>query len=223
MYSLKTLMTAPWKWDGSHVGAIDDLISEHQMVGKYLVVFLKDRTCGFINRYDTSVPLIADELKPLFGLAKMGRHRCTVTGREAIITRYIEEEGPFSPGVLTSPATVLAIRRAYLFRWALGLLHNVDGSLWYRKYKSGVIDVTSCRDSKIGYEKTTSIITQAVLKRWFNNDWSLVNETAHHVFGGRQIKAFLSEIGTIIRRVDPNFGWWSNAIIGRLKQRWPND
>src|SRR5438067_12449762 len=85
------------KWDGSDLGDISDF---------YLEIWEPD--IGFIGsrlnlntdkgpaqvlawKYKDDIPLIIDELKPIFGLRKIGRHKCTIHRVKLLIAEYVEQ------------------------------------------------------------------------------------------------------------------------------------
>ena len=225
--------TLQFKWDGSHLGPLDLSIEKHyefiqdDVIRRILV--LNPAAGGglvHLNRFDGNIPLIADELKPLFGLPKIGRHRCTVANargvpREALISRIDGEEMPFKAELASDARLVACVQRCYLFRWALGLTRNSDSALWMRTYKSGVTCVTSYRETKVDYEKTKcqgAVIPDSVMKRWFG-DWDKVDQTARQVFGETTAAILKFNIEDIIRRYDTTYVWWAGAIVNRIFQR----
>ncbi len=214
----------PFKWDGSDVGAIDVYITTWEYVDPFTVLFFVDGSRAVAHAYKDAVPLIADELKPLFGLTKLGRHRCTIGARPALITRLIAAENSLpkeGKGVVT-PDLIPSVRRAYVFRWALGLLRNSDTALWFRTYTSGVSSITSFREDKFDYTRTSSqgaTLTQTVVKRWFDNDWDNVNASMRAQFTHEQLVQLRLTIADVIKRLDPKLVTWTQHILRRIQDR----
>lgn len=210
-----------FKWNGSDLGPLEEQIENYEIYEKRTRVLFKDRSSAYANRLDDSIPLIADELKPIFGLTKIGRHRCSVGGRFALMSRIVcNDEGPLTADMVT-PDLVSTLQRCYLYRWALGLTNNTDAAMWYRRYKSGVTIITSYRELKVGYDKTHSRgaqISCAAMKRWFK-DWSVVDGAMKHIFGHRNCAELRFQIDAIVRRIDTRCVSWTGQILRRIQER----
>lgn len=215
------VVTPLFKWDGSNIGAVDQHIASYRIISGRVYLYFKDGTVALANRYDNSVALICDELKPLFGLPKIGRHRCTIDNRQAIISHIAcEAEHPFNTEMAT-PELITSLQRCYLFRWVLGLTQNSDAALWVRRYKSGVVIVTSYRENNVAYHKKSpagAIIPDVSMKRWFTH-WDQVNALTSQLFGSRNLSELRFEIDAIIRRVDPKQVSWIACIMQRIQER----
>ncbi|CAH6418810.1 Hypothetical protein POVN_LOCUS533 [uncultured virus] len=209
------------KWDGSNLGAIDEHIENYTIVDSRVRLHFRDGSKAHANRFDNSVALIADELKPLFGLPKIGRHRCTITGRNAIISKIeCDDESPFGTSYAT-PEHLGALQRCYLFRWALGLTYNVDASLWMRNYRSGVSIITSYKELKVNYTNDNPLgakIPKSAMKRWFS-DWEQVTHVAEKLFSHRTMIDLRFEIDAIVRRIDKEWVSWTGQIVRRIQER----
>lgn len=210
----------PFTWDGSNVGKVDEWIVKSEVVNGNTMIHFTDGTIAIGNGYFNSIPLIADELKPLFGIVKIGRHRCIIGGKDAIISRVEGVEFPFTTSFATQDH-LESIRRAYVFRWALGLVSNVDASLWVRQYKNGLSFVTSYKETKFDYASQSaqgSCISGTILRRWFNT-WDVVDETMSNIFKDVNMAYLRFAIEDIVKRLDRQLITWTSSIIKRIQER----
>lgn len=214
-------MTTKYIWDGSHLGSIDDDLLSYEIRDSRVYVKFKQGFEAIANRFDNSIPIIADELKPLFGLPKIGRHRCLIDNRESIISKVeCKDEHPFATQ-MAKTELVPYIQKCYVYRWILGLTQNTDTSLWIRKYKSGIECVTSYRDVSVGYEKKSaqgSCIPKIAVKKWFGS-WDQVNKLVQYIFANKKLCTIRFEIETIVRRIDPQQVTWISCMIQRIQER----
>ncbi len=213
--------TPLFKWDGSDIGSIDEHIESFDIAYGNIYLRFKDGTRAMANRFDNSVALICDELKPLFGLPKIGRHRCTINARIAIISNVrAETEHPFATS-MASTVNRHNLQCCYLFRWVMGLTQNSDSALWVQRWGSGAVTVTSYREINIAYHKRTpggATITDVAMKRWFG-EWDRVNALAVQLFGDRNLSELRFEIERTVRRIDPKQVAWISCIVQRIQER----
>lgn len=224
-----------FKWDGSNIGNIDHLIKQHEIIEDRIVLTFINGEKAFVNRYDNAIPLIADELKPIFGLTKIGRHQCTIAAegpigikRQAIISQIIGKEYPFSTSkemskenILNTPDVQCYLQKSYLYRWALGFTRNSDSALWVRTYNSGVTVITSYREIKVDYENEKvqgAKMSAKSVKSWFHG-WEKVDELTQTLFSDKNLTQLRFDIENVVRRIDSNYIWWGLRIISRIQSR----
>lgn len=245
-------------WDGTFIGDIEHHIrayasDKEKRKTHFAFVhtpgvseYAQDITMVIIARFKNLTPVIADELKPLFGLQKLGRHYGCIGNKKVLISRCIYgTDEPFSSfllyrGIPPSPKPMkninvddikYMVRRVYIYRWALGLTLNHDASLWVRRPPVTAVSpvITSWRETGIVTEpwKVSNRIPNTGLKRWFDNDWKQVNITLTQMVneGSRQQSTtplinLRFEIEDIIRRIDQNYLGWSTFIISRLHEKY---
>jgi hypothetical protein len=77
------------EWDGSYLGSFSkDIIRDHIYFHRIKVVRLrikKKKYIGFIRQVKSKILCIYDELKPIFGIPKMGTHSLHISGKLYII------------------------------------------------------------------------------------------------------------------------------------------
>lgn len=218
----------PFTWDGSDIGFIDPYIRKWKPYKGQTLLFLHGGFKAYANRLDEksgSISLIADELKPLFGLKKLGRHKCLIGDNPAIITKIEGQESIFTTEKgENNPKLIPYVQKCYVYRWALGLSSNVDSSLWIRSYTSGVSIVTSYLEIKYMYpeekdKKQISRIPDVAVKKWFGNDWSKTVEIVENMFDEKSLAKVRLEVDSIIRRIDRSHVGWAQQILRRIQER----
>lgn len=202
-------------WDGSYIGNINNLIISFEIIEKYVKV--KFTNCeAYVFTYVNSIPIIADEIKPLFGLIKIGIHYGKWGDKDIILYKIEGEEKMLDT---LNGIQIEEVQRAYIFRWALGFSSYGDDILLTRKYKSGVKTVTSYMDLEYNYDpkhKFCSKITKSVINKWFYNSEAIDN-MIKSMFKRSDLPTLRNDIDNIIRKIDPNHIAWSTSIICRLQ------
>jgi hypothetical protein len=203
-------------WDGSHIGKLsNNNIIEYKNYDNLEIIFLNDsgeKYTAIITKYTNSIALVIDELKPLFGIEKFGRHSCYINKSKKILTLIKNNYKPFTPDSIISLKSSLRndIRQSYVFRYITGLTYNIDKSLWYVNGK-----ITSYYENKIDFNK--SDITKTCFNKWFLDDWNDVVKILKKIVG-KNIMFFKFKIDEIILRVDKNYIQNSNEMIKRIEQ-----
>ena len=154
-------------WDGSFIGEINEYIISYEIIENYVRLNFKDNLSAYVFKYENSVPLIADEIKPLFGIIKIGRHSATWNGKKVLLSKI---EGSESLLEGTNDIQFEDIQKSYIYRWCLGLTSFGDNILKVRTYKSGIKRVTSYVETEYNYDpknKYCSKITKSVIIKWY--------------------------------------------------------
>ena len=185
-------MTNPFIWDGTFLGTINDTnINKKYAVGdrEYWDITINSfRIVCLIKRVKDCTSCIIDELKPLFGLEKMGSHhikyrnnfiilyrsRLTENGKEVVYEHSLNDL--HLKDVLHIDNTILnKIRKIYVFRDLLKIGKTNDNNIIIRHSPSGVIYPISYNESALKLEKITNFSTPSTIpevchKKWFRND-----------------------------------------------------
>jgi hypothetical protein len=215
------------KWDGSDLGDIGSHITHilnfKNITYYYLLAsFITSKPTYHmvsLKEYKDSVPLICDELKPLFNLSKIGRHKVTIASKEYIMDRFHNQESKMDPEYTKIyPHITNSVKLCYTFRWIMGLTLSHDSSLIIRKYPNGLITAISSRENNLDYSdlKRGSKLSQRCLKLWFNNDNEDIDKTVKLMINNRDLIFLRFDIDRIVRRVDKDMVWWTAFIIERL-------
>ena len=222
-----SLKTKNLRWDGSFIGEIDKYVRKILYVKKNVIIILKHKIKIILTSYKNNISLIADELKPLFGLSKIGRHLCIYKKKKYIISlikkniktpfepRPIKEFYNDSPSKIYKDNLKLSIKKCFHFRYILGLTLNTLNSLQLNELNNGIVIITSSKESKIFYADGNSnknSLPDLLIKNWFG-DWGEVSNLTKRLFVDKNLITLRFEIENIISRIDPEYLWWSSYII----------
>lgn len=209
-------------WDGSNIGDIDHLISKFDIIDKRVILTFIDESKAYATKHTNTICLIADELKPYFGMDKIGRCVCIINGTLAIIHRIIGIENNLSD--VDFDVNVNHVRKVFIFRWFLGLIRNYDASIMIRQYKSGIYSIISLYDNMYDYDREFqgSNIPKTAKVKWFNDE-DAHNNMARYMLSNYTFIEIRSIIDRVIKRIDREHSLWSIAICSRLSQYITNE
>jgi hypothetical protein len=205
-----------FKWDGTDIGDVSSHITNIEMEQNYVIINFKNNEKAYAFKFDNNIPLVTDELKILFGLPKVGRHKCIINDKKIILCRKIcaentlQENDKFNDNEL---------QRIYVFRWALGL--TLSSSLRIRKFDNGINSLLSYQEISIDYDNNNirrSVIPDTIIKKYFNNRENL-DILVKNMFPYNEFVNLRVKIDNIIRRVDKEYVWWNANIIERLTNK----
>lgn len=215
-------MTVPLvMWDGSYLGDLDKFITSS--VNEFDLVRITFRGLYYgseknlkaqVYKYSDNVPLIIDELKMVFGMAKVGRHVATIEGKHYLLCQdglecQLSEYKELLP---IDKELKHSIARCYVFRWIMGLTLNTDSSIRMRINKFGTY-AHSYRE--VGIKYTTSKITSIAVKSWFVDECE-VEQIVKEFVNNRPHIEIRMNIESIIRRIDPEYVWMISYILDRI-------
>lgn len=193
-------------WDGSNIGPIKVEYVNLTPFGH--AVTLSDYTTAYIHKYEDLIPLIADEIKPIFGLNKIGRHMCSVDDVPMILSQRHGDTFTCDDETDLGERDIDDIRRCCVFRWCLGFTLNGERDLWQLPDR-----ITSYCERKYTHDITAP--PTKIIRRWFRNH-SRFEQFIAHIFNGTPISQVRSRIEAIIMQFDPDQIEWINSIHRRL-------
>jgi hypothetical protein len=211
-------------WDGSDLGDItkyyiDIKNPEENKSGAVLKLRTKygDIKC-FAWKYSNDIPLIIDELKPIFGLPKIGRHKCSIEGINMLIARRENKlENVLEPG----QGDIDDIRRCIVFRHLFGIITYGD-CLWYRP-GTGII---SYKELTVDFNKKGSKISKTNITKWFRGDYGLVNSITLEMLKSTNKEDYTltklaqltrCRINTVINRINKDMIAISSGFMSRIQ------
>ena len=204
-------------WDGSDLGDITKYyldIAEPlpNMSGSILKLNTKyDKIKCFAWKYKNDLPLIIDELKPIFGLAKIGRHKCTIEGIKILIAKRVDKKENI---LKKDEGDIDSIRECIVFRQLFGILTN-GNCLWYRP-GTGVM---SYKELTIDHNKTTSQISKININKWFDGDYGLITDTVVILLKNSSEEDYsLTKLTQLARiKINKNMSPIASGFMGRIQ------
>lgn len=230
-------------WDGSLVKPIQlaEIRSDPYV---YWQVKINGRKYWVIRRFIKDLrPVIADELKPYFGLNKCGTHyfkkgklyvllirsRDPHLSPELTLNRYIA-----NPELITDYMRE-QVQLIYTFRRMTGMSKNINNSLIIRRVGYD-LRIYSLYDTFPLNDSKAADIPDAVLNRWFEFDGVEFYDTLADMLGtprpnnddpddlfGQALHRLNMHLESLIARVDIDLIWYQsdiiNYIIGKVTPR----
>lgn len=239
-YDTQIFTEHPFIWDGSYLGQFPSSIivcerNVHDL--KYFHLKLGSFYHFCIAKTTTSdYPCLFDELKPLFGLSKLGTHTIHIENKYYLLMRpsvkgivcvydhklsdvleYIDYTNPLNSSFINQ------MRRIFLFRDIVGLTVSNDSSIRLRYVGKGYVPM-SFKETKTCILQERSILPITILEKWFNN--MKITDVARQIMGiyestdlSEYLFHFRNDVERIIKRVNRDLLWMSVYIVERLSDR----
>lgn len=146
--------------------------------------------------------VIVDEIKPIFGISKIGKCYVTVKGKIKVAS-LVHEGIPLHKydGEITL-SDKEKIRKVLLFRWFLNLKNNNESSILVLPTPMGV-DFTSFVEKSFTDKEEKCEIGKRCFKKYFGSheEW---NEAIEE-FIPRNVNSLREELTSVVKRVDPQW------------------
>lgn len=200
-------------WDGSTITNISHSMFEQLSSGRYSLSL--DSSIRFrVEEFKNSTPLIIDELKPIFGLPKIGRHKVEYLDFSSqLLCRELGFERPVCLRRAKFPIDLeetYDIFKTRLFRWIVGLPTIFVGKdMIFRTSDSGC-EVVSWRDEKIDFARTDPKFLIGVGSSW--DPGKAMKEMLY----GYTYGSLKDAVSDVIRRIDSSMIWFVNDIMARV-------
>lgn len=228
-----------FKWDGTD---ITELISKCDIYGakfnrlKYWVIQhtnhesgkASEETC-IVKSSKNSLSCLADELKPVFGLPKLGTHWCRLNAKTYILVKcnrttegYIKEEITLNMIDVSTSLLKLQIQEVFAFRELLGVTCSFESSIVIREGKSGYYPISFQEPSMATGD--SKVIPFTILDKWFDDtSMDIVVKRLCRINNIERLSTVLHELRNqieyIIERVDRRMITYKNCIINRITER----
>ena len=228
-----------FKWDGTDV---TDIISKSDIFGakfnrlNYWVIQYVDpetnetteETC-IVRNCKNSLPCVVDEIKPVFGLQKLGTQWCRQGGKTHILIKcvytkegYIKEEITLNMIDVSTVLLRLQVQEVFAFRELLGVTCSYESSIIVREGKSGPYPVSFYEPNMATID--TKVIPFNVLDKWFEGssiDIVVKRLCRIHTIDriGTVLHELRSQIEDVIERVDRRAITFNTCILNRVTQR----
>jgi hypothetical protein len=218
----------PLKWSGEYIGTLSDsdIVSKKKVGRKtyWMVNFCGLKYLCNVRQTNTSEAAIADEMKVLFKIIRLGTVRCKYKSKYyTLINVRSTEELSTTPKTKENPSKsyINSVRRNIVFRYVIGSKIMSDNDLV--EISEGDLEyVTSYRDSSLKpFAEERYVIPDTVKNRWFKDKSMTV--FASEMFGVDDnsdliytVSWFRKECRSIIERVDEELVYLISFICERL-------
>lgn len=193
-----------------------------------------------IRKCSTILPIICDELKPIFGLHKLGTHwteknkkifmliKTMVNDNGEIIqdktmSEYLKMDPGIGEELQSNGLFRKQMQEIFTFRDILGILKNTDSCISLR-FRSNIYFPISSYEPKMDPAKIKSCLSDKIINTWFT-DVSVIEclKSITHIHkyedistGVHTIRQKLHEVFT---RIDKSYIHYSDFIIQKILQR----
>lgn len=231
-----------FKWDGSNV--TDILLKAEILEGifnktTYWIIKLDRKyTCIVKNKIfnsqksgnNESLPCIIDEIKPLFGLPKVGSHWCKLFGKHRVLLRctdndIIREDIALNKLDMTvvkkNQILFYQIQELFTFRELLGITQSFNSNVVVRTDGKNVYPLSINESSMVIDD--SNVLPTTVLDLWFED--TSVDKVALRLLKVRSINdiknihKLRSDIEKVIERVDRRNIIYASYIVTRIIER----
>lgn len=213
-------------WDGSKLGCFSSEVIEQEFKEKqrkywqlrleetfYALVIEKNKKYGLF-------PILSDELKPLFGLRKLGSHQIQIGKKEYFLFRVeFDHDTLYWDVTLTEYKEKIEdrkmIAKIFIFHDLLAITNANQSSIILRK-EAGELAAYSYVLKNSHFFKDSVSLPYKVSNKW-------LEEYDHGELLQEMIGDNLAELGfeieKVIRRIDRDFVWLSSSILDRIMKR----
>jgi hypothetical protein len=217
-------------WDGSHIGDITASVVVQSKTGpdEYICLWeqmeKKPRMIEVkITRHRDDIPLIADEMKRVFDISKIGHCRATYRENEIIVSRY-KNEVPLDKYLegkdrkMLRPGFKLDMQQIFAFRFITCMNCNYENRIVVRS-EGGIDFPIGCKETTYSMDTFDKAcrMTNTIIKEWFDNDEENFYKACKDLIADKDINTIRFELSKIIRRFSGGrYIGWVNAIFDRL-------
>lgn len=227
-------------WDGTFLGVFPRTIivgiSETDKNTYWKLMFDEDTVICISRKTKDAFPCVADELKTIFGLKKIGTHTIRIGKTLYHLSRprmaadnitIVEEIALNDTGISadSNPTFTKQVQEILCFRDILGIVGAPEGRIIVRFDYGKLPFPLSSRELKTHLlQPKNPILSRAMLTKWFGD--TTVAEVLMRIMhiDLDEIKAdytsiysrYQRQIDEIICRVDTNFVWYTNCIMSRI-------
>lgn len=221
-------------WDGSNV--TDFIEDDHTILEegvyekkKYWIISNRgEKEVCLVRSATSSLPCLIDEIKPIFGLEKIGTHWFKFKGKIMILIRLEREQDSVLEELTLNEFGYnkdleYEIQKIFVFRELLGISKSYEKSIILRN-KKFFIKPISFYEPNMCPANCSKVIPDSVLEKWFKG--VNIDQIVLKLIGVNSIENMnivLSEIKSkmdqIVLRVDPNAVMHLDEIISRIRGR----
>lgn len=217
-------------WDGTYIGEIEldelDEIDSLKLINfNGQMIYIKP-----YNNEEKYKLIIADELKHIFGIMKIGTHSCSIKNKKYILYRYHESSNlaKYIKNKNDIDDTLrYNIQICFMFRIIMGFCKNFESNILILPINESIILPTTIY-SKVNYGNTGhmgSTLPRTIINKWFDGNWRNVYKLVQSLFKkindeSKQEKFMLKlcdKIESIIEKIDRNEKFWAVEITEKIK------
>jgi hypothetical protein len=248
--NLKNVHSTPFLWNGTYLGRISDQnILRSNVEGNFEFWHIEIdgyQTICMIRKTKNYTPCLVDELKPIFGLSKLGTHyvnygNCYIILIQArtdmsgflvypdVTLNHLKDSFmvPGSSDNSGAEDVIKKIKEIYVFRDLLCLSKSTDSSICIRKNSEGELYPVSLIDTSIKLDRMCNIyvstyIPDVAFNRWIKDESSIkILRNMCKLYGDNKICTRIFKLRKIVheavKRVSGNeFVGFTDTLMARI-------
>jgi len=224
-----------FRWDGTDVTDIisqSDIYEAKYSKYKYWIIqhTKSDNTeVCIVRTCKSSISCLIDELKPIFGLQKLGTQWCKQGGKIRVLIRcvkttegYVKNEITLDQIDVSTNLLKLQVQEIFAFRELLGVTCSYSSSIIIRQGKNSFYPISFYEPTMLTTDK--KIIPFTVLEEWFDD--SSIDKAVKRLCKintierlGIVLHNLRSKIEETINRVDRSAISYKACIMNRITER----
>jgi len=226
-----------FKWDGTNITGViskSSIYSVQYNKKEYWIIRYVDpgtnqpyeETC-LVRPSKFTVPVLIDELKPIFGLQKLGTHWCVHRDKTKILIKiertpegHINEELKLNEIEKSSNLLKLQVQEIFTFRELLGITCSYESSIIIRN--NGYSPVSFYEPNMLMTDK--KVIPYKVLDKWFKD--TSIDDVVKKLLKihsidriGVVLHRLRVEFDSIVERTDKRNIGFKTFILNRITER----
>lgn len=226
------------KWDGSEITDILEETIKLQMFIDGIIYWRiewKDGSYVYceVKNYNNTLPVIIDEIKPIFGITKNGTHWIKIGNKiKMLINVEINKNNEIQKEYLLNQIDfpfdnnklfVKQVQEIFTFRELLGIPKTFESSIKIRTRNKYTYPI-SYNEPYMKPEKYNPILSPRIIEKWFND--INVNDVVKRMLHINcvenipiQIFTIRNGINDVINRIDKDSITYTDFIIERILNR----
>lgn len=232
-----------FEWNGSHLGTYKKNIIDWKLEtkrAKYCQLNINGKVlvCQ-IRNVKSHLPCIIDEIKPLFGISKLGTHDLyigktmyqIIKARVPSLTGGLQEDHRLDEmleiykKMENLPDYVKReVQKIYIFRNIMGIPQNFDRSIRVR-ISNNLMTPLSFTESKMD-PQFHKAMSKTCIRKWFDNDESIIKELLNEMLQTKtdedveyKIPLIRGEMDNIFSRINKDATMYKTFIIRNLQNK----
>jgi hypothetical protein len=226
-------------WDGSDISELinnKNTIIKEGIYGEtvYWNIFYNDKEgenreeICIVRTSTTNISCLIDEIKPIFGLEKLGTHWCQLYKKTYILIKPLIIDGILIQEISLHEIGYLKelekeIQKIFVFRELLGITKSFEKNVVCRKERMQVKTLSFYEPNMMPFNEN-KVTPNTILDKWFNN--TTIDEVMKDMFRIRKLEYLTSllanlrkKMNYIVHRVDKNMVGQVDEILSRIRSR----
>ena len=223
-----------FKWDGSDV---TDFINnektfireaEYKKITYWVIINEKERETCSVKPTTSLLSCLIDEMKPIFGLEKIGTHWFKFKGKNMLMHKLEIVDGCILEeltlkDVKYNEKLEPEVQKIFIFREILGMSKSFESSIVLRNKKFFIKPVSFYEPNMVPSKKS-NVLPNTILDKWFSK--TSVDKVVLKMFKLDKIENLTSvllelktKLDKIVERVNPDAVTNIDEILSRIRTR----